>query len=275
MGPVRIGILTHGEIERMDILLTLCLTAFIAGVVNSVAGGGTLLTFPALGVVFSSLGHSDADAMVFANATSTTALVPGSVAGAWGYRGEVAHTRRWLLLLALPSLVGGVLGSLLVTKLDAKYFAALVPWLLLAAAILFLFDTVVPKKKPDTSSQPGHSVRAMTSLAFFQLLVAIYGGYFGAGMGILMLSSLALMGVGNIHEMNALKSILGSIINGVSVVVFVVEGQVFWRYALPMAVAAIIGGYLGARLALRIRPRYVRWAVIAIGFGLAGYYFFH
>ena len=115
----------------------------------------------------------------------------------------------------------------------------------------------------------------MIGLVLFQLIVAIYGGYFGAGSGILMLGALAMMRVGDIHEMNALKTLLGFTINGISVVVFALEGRINWGYALPMAAIASVGGYVGARLALRIRQKYVRWSVIVIGFGLAAYYFLH
>jgi uncharacterized protein len=258
-----------------ELFLSLCVTAFVAGVVNSVAGGGTLLTFPALLSAFASLGPGQAE--VFANATSTLALVPGSAAGAWGYRRNLRQTRRWLILLLGPSLIGGIIGALLMTQFP-QTFATLVPWLLLIAAILFLFDTVMPRKnngsvKP-TESQPASSGRGVAGLMFFQLLVSIYGGYFGAGMGILMLSALAMMGVGDIHQMNALKTSLGFVINGVSAVIFVIAGKIDWPFALSMAVTATIGGYLGARLALRIEPRQVRWGIIVIAFGLAGYYFF-
>jgi hypothetical protein len=247
----------------------LCFTALIAGAVNSVAGGGTLLTFPALLAVLTR--EEAALAAVIANATSTVALVPASLAGAWGYRRQMSEARRWLLLLAPPSFVGGVVGSLLLTRLNPSYFTALVPWLLLIAAALFLFDTVVPRRKTVADSEPRSG--AVVGLIFFQFVVAIYGGYFGAGIGILMLSALAMMGVGDINQMNALKTLLGSCINGVSVLIFISDAKVAWRYALPMAAAGIIGGYLGAAGALRIRPRAVRWIVIAIGFGLAAYFF--
>jgi hypothetical protein len=250
----------------------LCLSALAAGAVNSLAGGGTLLTFPALiAALAPSLGRNEA--AVVANATSTLALVPGSLAGAWGYRREIPGARRWLLLLAGPSVVGGIIGSLLVTRLDPKYFAELVPWLLLTAALVFLVDTVVGRTRTlDRLGQP--PTRGATAvLILFQLGVAVYGGYFGAGIGILMISSLAIMGVGDMHRMNALKTVLNACINGVSVVVFVADGKVHWPFALPMTLAAVLGGYLGARLALRIKPRYVRWAVICMGFGLAALYF--
>jgi hypothetical protein len=253
-------------------LIGLCLSALVAGAVNSLAGGGTLLTFPVLiAALAPSLGRDEA--AVVANATSTVALVPGSLAGAWGYRREIPGARRWLLLLAGPSVIGGIIGSLLVTRLDPKYFSELVPWLLLTAALVFLADTVVGRtRRIDPLGRPP-ARGATAALVLFQLGVAIYGGYFGAGIGILMISSLALMGVGDMHRMNALKTVLNACINGVSVVVFIADGKVHWPFALPMTVAAIVGGYLGARLALRIEPRYVRWAVICIGFGLAAFYF--
>ena len=265
------------EREILDLsgtsLIWLCLSALGAGAVNSLAGGGTLLTFPALIAALIALGYSKAEAAVVANATSTVALVPGALAGAWGYRREFRAVRNWFDLLVVPSLVGGLIGSLLVTRLPPRYFAALVPWLLLAAAVVFLLDTLLGRNRSQTLRPETHSARAIAGLVAFQFCVAVYGGYFGAGIGILMLSSLALMGLGDMHRMNSLKTLLNACINGVSVAVFVIDDKVVWRYALPMAVAAILGGYLGARLALRIKPRFVRWAVICVGFGLAIYYF--
>jgi uncharacterized membrane protein YfcA len=254
-------------------LLWLCLTALVAGAVNAVAGGGTLLTFPALIAALTPL-RGLAQAAVLANATSTAALVPGSMASAWGYRQKVGQARRWLLLLIGPSLVGGTVGSLLVTRLPAKYFAILVPWLILLAATLLLVDSVIPRKKPHGDERTTHSPGAVAGLVAFQFLVSVYGGYFGAGIGILMLSSLAIMGIGDINRMNAVKTVLTAGINGTSVVVFMLDGKIEWSYALPMAVFAIFGGYVGARAALRIHPRQVRWIVIAIGFGLAAYFFY-
>jgi uncharacterized membrane protein YfcA len=252
-------------------LVWLCLAALAAGAVNSIAGGGTLLTFPALLAGLSRLGA--ADAAVIANATSTVALVPGSLAGAWGYRREMQQARRWLYLLVGPSLVGGVVGALLVTRLDSAYFAALVPWLLLTAALLFLVESLLPEKAGTGSRQQSPSAWAVAGILVFQLVVAIYGGYFGAGASILILGALAALRVGDVNQMNALKTVLGSCINGISVVVFIADDKVAWRYALPMAATAILGGYLGARLALVIRPRYTKWLISAIGLGLAAYFF--
>jgi uncharacterized membrane protein YfcA len=241
----------------------LCASAFVAGVMNSVAGGGTLLTFPALtGVI----------PPAFANATSTVALLPGSFAGALGYRKEVRESRRFVLRMLAPSLLGGFLGAWLVGR-DTETFKHLVPWLILTAAVLFVVQAPLARwlkaHKPD--HEPGSVLRAV--LIGFQFLVAVYGGYFGAGIGILMLTALGFMGVGDIHRMNGVKTFLASAINGASVVVFVWDKLVVWEYAAAMAGAAIVGGYTGARVARRLPAHYVRYAVIAIGFGLSAYYF--
>jgi uncharacterized protein len=249
----------------------LCLTALIAGAVNSIAGGGTLITFPALLAALTPV-HGAA-AGVLANATSTVALVPGSFAAAWGYRQQLSDARRWLALLIAPSLVGGVIGSLLLTRLNPAYFDALVPWLILTATLLLLIDSL-RRRKSVVEVRSHYSGQAILGLIAFQLVVAVYGGYFGAGIGILMLASLAMMGIGDINRMNAVKTVLTVCINGVSVVVFVLEGDVVARYALPMAAASILGGYLGAKVALRVHPRQVRLVVIVIGFALASYFFY-
>jgi uncharacterized membrane protein YfcA len=257
--------------DSPELLVLLCLSALAAGVVNSLAGGGTLLTFSALQFALAALGS--AEAAVLANGTSTVALMPGSVAGAWGYRRQMAQARRWFVLLVGPSLVGGGVGTLLVTRLPAEYFADLVPWLLLVAALLFTAQSMARKNQDIDLPPADPSSKSIVLLALFQFGVAVYGGYFGAGIGILMLGSLGLMGVGNVHQMNALKTVLASCINGVSVAVFVYDGMVVWKYALPMAAAAIVGGYLGAHGAQRVKPRVVRWIIVSIAFGLAIYYF--
>ncbi len=251
--------------QTLATYLLLCLSALLAGVLNSVAGGGTLFTFSALLTVVDP---------VTANATSTVALVPGSLAGAWGYRREMGDSRRWTVLLIWPSLVGGVIGSLLVTELDERYFSALVPWLLLTAALLFLAQPGVARLVGIGKKHSGPTAWTVAGVVGFQFLVAIYGGYFGAGIGILMLSALGLMGFADIHRMNALKTLLGACINGVSVIVFVAERKVEWPYALSMTVTAIIGGYLGARVARRLDGNVVRWVVVLIGLGLAAHSFY-
>jgi uncharacterized protein len=249
----------------------LCVTALIAGGVNAIAGGGTLITFPALLAALTPVYGSAAG--VLANATSTVALVPGSFAAAWGYRRQLSDARRWLVLLIVPSLVGGVIGSLLLTRLNPAWFDALVPWLILVATLLLLIDSI-RKRRPAGPERAQQAGWPFVGLIVFQLVVSIYGGYFGAGIGILMLAALAMMGIGDINRMNAVKTVLTVAINGVSVVVFVLEGDVLWKYGLPMAAASILGGYFGAKLALRVHPRQVRFFVIFIGFALAAYFFY-
>ncbi len=248
----------------------LCACAFFAGVMNSVAGGGTLLTFPAL------TAHV---LPAIANATSTVALLPGSIAGALGYRKELWECRRFVFRMIAPSIAGGFLGAWLVGQ-DQAAFAKLVPWLILTAALLFVVQAPLSKwvKKRAAKDganpehhEPGWLVQSL--VIAFQFLVAVYGGYFGAGIGILMLSALGFMGVGDIHRMNAVKTFLAASINAASVVVFVRDKLVNWDYAVPMIVTAILGGYMGARVARRLPASYVRYAVIVIGFGLSIYYF--
>jgi uncharacterized membrane protein YfcA len=235
--------------DSPEMLLLLCVSALAAGIVNSLAGGGTLLTFSALLIALAPLGPQ---AAVLANGTSTVSLLPGSMAGAWGYRRQMAQ---------------------LVTRLPPEFFANLVPWLLLVAALLFTAQSLTGKTQDPDQPPEAPSGGARLLLALFQFGVALYGGYFGAGIGILMLGSLGLMGVGNVHQMNALKTVLASCINGVSVLIFVYDGMVEWKYALPMAATAIVGGYLGAHGAQRVPPRVVRWIIVAIAFGLTAYCF--
>ncbi len=246
--------------------IILCAAALVAGAQNSLAGGGTLYTFPTLQGI---LGDD-----VRANGTSTVAVLPGSIAGVWGFRREVRQTPgRILALLVGPSLIGGTIGTLLVVKFPESYFRAMVPWLILTATLLFLFQPMIARLagSHELSSRPKPHVVA--GVVFFQFLVAIYGGYFGAGIGILMMSSLSLMGLGDIHRVNALKTVLAACINVMSMAVFVLDDRVEWRYALPMAVASIIGGYLGARVSRRMNKTLLRWVIIVIGFSLSAYYF--
>ncbi|HKI36162.1 MAG TPA: sulfite exporter TauE/SafE family protein [Gemmataceae bacterium] len=250
--------------ESLGTQIWLCLSALAAGAINSIAGGGTLLTFPALTAVVP---------YEVANATSTVALVPGSAAGAWGYRREFAAIRRWALILAGPSLVGGYVGTRLVIAFPDA-FQILVPWLILTAALLFLLQPTLSRFTRGGQKHGPPSTGAWVGVIAFQFLVAVYGGYFGAGIGILMITSLSLMGAGHIHETNALKTFLAACINGVSVVVWVAYDKVRWDLAPGMAVAAIVGGYLGAHFARRLPKALVRGIVIAIGFGLAAYYFY-
>ncbi|MCU0703412.1 MAG: sulfite exporter TauE/SafE family protein [Fimbriiglobus sp.] len=254
------------------LLAVILAAAFAAGIMNSVAGGGTLLTFPAL-ITFLAARYGDSTEAV-ANATSTLALLPGSLAGAWAYRNEYREARPFALKLLPPSLVGGIVGSVLVA-VSPKAFGPLVPWLILTAAVLFLLQqplgAMLKKRSASAISAPVGTGRTAVLIGF-QFLIAVYGGYFGAGIGILMLTALGFMGLSNIHHANAVKTLLASVINGVSVVVFVAGGLIDWPAAACMSAAAVIGGYVGARVARTLPGNYVRWVVIVIGFTLAGYY---
>ncbi len=247
----------------------LCVAAAMAGIVNSIAGGGTLLTFPALTWV---LGPSAA-AAVIANATSTIAVFPGSVASTWGYRRELTGMKSWILPLIIPSLIGSAIGTCLVAQRDPQEFLFLVPWLILMATSLFLLQPAITKWTGIGKPHATPSTLARYGIMSFQFLIAFYGGYFGAGIGILMLSSLALMGISDIHRMNGIKTLLASTINSVSVVLFIWFDKVNWLLAIPMIVASIAGGFLGAVVARRLNKNIVRYTVIAIGILLSGYYF--
>lgn len=253
--------------DPLVVFLVLCLAALVAGAINSVAGGGTLLSFPALLRAF--VGRDDA--AVLANATSTFALMPASLAGAVGYRKEVWECRALILRLLVPSVLGGAVGSLLVTRFPPNVFAALVPWLILTAAFLFLVQGPVKRLIGAGSHSPPNPLTAI-AVVLGQFLIAIYGGYFGAGIGILMLSTLPFMGTDNIHQTNAAKTVLAAVINTVTLVIFVIEGVVVWKYAVPMAGAALVGGFLGAHYARKLPATYVRIMVVVIGFVLGGYY---
>ena len=256
----------------------LFLVAAVAGAVNSVAGGGTLLTFPALLWI----GRL---AEVIANATSTVALWPGQLSSLWGYRKELGPSHKAVALLAIPSFLGGLVGALLLLRTDNETFRALVPYLILMATLLFMAQEPLarwqrrraeraaadhPGEAAGPSSLPSvpWSAGRWAVVMVYQLFVAIYGGYFGAGIGILMLASLGFLGFTNIHRMNALKNINGMCINAVAAVLFIVKGLVDWRLASLMAAGAILGGYAGAGTAQRIGQKNVRRIVVLIGFAL-------
>ncbi len=249
--------------------LILCPAAILGGAINSIAGGGTLVTFPTLLLV---LGDATG-AAIMANATNTVALFPGSVSGTWAYRRELEQIKDWAKWLAIPSFIGGAVGSLIVADASETSFKAMVPWLIALATVLFILQPRLVRAAPASQSLTEQSTRYRWLVFFFQLLIGIYGGYFGAGIGILMLSSLSLLQIGNIHHVNGLKTILASLINGVSVVIFMYKGVVHWGYAGPMIVSAIIGGWLGASWARTLDKTLVRRIVIGIGLVLTTWYF--
>jgi uncharacterized membrane protein YfcA len=227
---------------------------------NAIAGGGTLLTYPAL--LFT--GHS----AIIANATSTVALWPGAVASMVGYRREIAPHRAWLKTLLLPSLLGGVIGALLLLRTPVETFERLAPFLILFATLLFLLQETLWKSSSGHAS--GRPAPGRLALAWIlQLGVAVYGGYFGAGIGILMLALLGFLGMKDIHAANGLKNVFGMCINGFAAAYFIVKGAVAWPAAIVMTAGAIAGGYGGAHFARAIGQKRARAAVVVIGFLMA------
>jgi len=249
--------------------LVLCPAAALGGAINSIAGGGTLITFPALMWVLGNV----PGAAIIANATNTVALCPGAFSGSWGYRHELKQLKEWVRWLVLPSLIGGILGSVIVVKAPESSFRAMVPWLIGLATLLFILQPRLTPQRPADAGIQQRSSRWLLLVCLLQLVIGIYGGYFGAGIGILMLSSLSLLNIGSIHHVNGLKTVLAGLINGVSVVVFVGTGNVSWRHAGPMIVAAMLGGWLGARWARQLDRQLVRKLVIGIGVVLTIWYF--
>jgi len=231
------------------------------GVMNALAGGGTLLTFPVLVLL--------GEPSIQANATSTVALLPGAAASMVGYRREVATHREWLKTLFIPSLAGGAVGSMLLLRTPEKAFAHLAPFLVLFATLLFLLQAVLGSRFDPAMTKPRGASRMLVIMCF-QLGVAIYGGYFGAGIGIMMLVILGSLGVKDIHAANGLKNFFGMCINGVAAGYFIVRGVVDWPAALVMILGASIGGYAGARLGRRIGKEKARAAVVVIGFAITG-----
>lgn len=281
-------------------LLITFVAAVLGGTQNGIAGGGSFLTFPSLLYV--------GIAPIQANATSTTALWPGSAAAAWALRKELFRQNKMLLLvLSITSVIGGGAGAVLLLVTPQETFVQLIPYLLLMATVLFTLSPLVHarikqrlagRRKGELTAEtaeylrgleaielPGPQMEAatnaptlspklLTGLACLQLIIALYGGYFGGGIGILMLASLGLMGIEDIHEMNAIKNTLAACINGVAVITFIVAGAVIWFNALIMVVGAIIGGYGGVYYARKLNPRLVRGFVIMVGCLMTVYFFY-
>ena len=229
-----------------------------AGSINSIAGGGTLVSFPTL----LWLGR---DPLV-ANATNTVAMWPGSLAGAYGFRRELATVRGWLLMLIVPSLLGGAAGAWLLLRTPVSTFERLVPFLILGATLLLAAQEMITSRLGNLARAHENPTRGWMSFVFvFQLLVGLYGGYFGAGMGILMLAALGLIGLTDLHQMNGLKNILAVAINGIAAIYFAFSNAVDWGDVLVMTAGTIAGGYLGARIARRLGRKFVRAFVVFIG----------
>lgn len=243
--------------------LILVAASFGAGIMNAMAGGGTILTFPSL--IFLGLPS------IAANATSTVGLLPGAMTSLFGYIDDVREQRKWLKTLFLPSLIGGAAGSVLLLRTPEKTFAILAPLLILFATVLFIVQGFLARsaarKEIERPAAPNDapSQRRWTLAVVLQLGVAIYGGYFGAGIGILMLSLLGFLGLSNIHAANGIKNFFGFCINVVAASYFMIKGAVVWPVALVIVAGAATGGYAGARFAKRIGKEKARTAVVVIG----------
>jgi len=254
----------------LDILL-IGAGGFAAGAVNAIAGGGTFFSFPAMLAV--------GLPPVVANASNSVALWPGSLSGAWAYRQELARYKRYLLPMGMASFIGGAAGGLLLLAAGDARFSALIPWLLAFATALFAFSPqlsiALKRIRPAQPEKTGTDHGAGSPIGWFvQLLVSVYGVFFGAGMGILMMASLAIGGHEDVQHINALKNLLSAVIYSVTVMTFIVAGAVSWPHTLVMVLTASLGGYWGARVARKIQGPWLRRMVIAVGSALTVYYFY-
>jgi len=237
-------------------IVGLVVVGALASGINAVAGGGSLLSFPAL----IALGLPP----IPANATNSVALWPGSLAGAIGFHNHLRAERRWLLTLMPPNVVGAALGAWLLLNTPAAVFRVAVPGLILFATLLLAFQ---PTLRARVRAARGHVPLPVG--AAIQFLIAVYGGYFGAGMGILMLAYLGLMSDGTIHEMNAVKQWLGLAINLVASIIFLSKGLVWWAPGLALTGGAVLGGYAAAKVSPRVDSDRMRQAIVVLGFAMA------
>jgi hypothetical protein len=236
----------------------------LGGALNAVAGGGSFIAFPAL--LFTGVGP------VAANATNTLALWVGVTASGGAYRKHLNISKRVMIPLIITSIIGGLTGALLLIRTPPQTFLRVLPWLLLGATLLFAFGKHVTGRISAGISHESTNA-AVAGACIFELFVAVYGGYFGGGMGIMNLAMLAAIGMTDMHAMNALKVVLGGFINGVATVTFVVTGAVVWKQGAVMTLGAIIGGFFAAHYAQRLPQTWIRAFVIAIGSAMTIYFF--
>jgi uncharacterized protein len=240
-------------------------TAFLAGGLNAVAGGGSFITLPAL--IFTGIPP------IAANATNTTAMWVASLASVGAYRRDFAVERRVLVILTIASFVGGTLGSIALLYMPPDVFKKLIPYLLLLATFVFIFGETCKKWVQSGVKAGQKQPPKMIYLVIAQLSIAIYGGFFGAGAGILMLAALTLFGWKEMNTMNALKSFLGTCFNGIAVLLFIFAGLVAWPQAVLMSIGGSLGGYVLARFARKLPPRIIRWFVSIVAVGMTTYFF--
>jgi uncharacterized membrane protein YfcA len=240
----------------------------IAGTLNAVAGGGSFISFPLM--MFTGVPP------VEANASNTVALWPGLASSVASYSRHLRVPRRLLVPLLVTSILGGLVGALLLVKTPQRTFVHVIPWLLLGATLLFVFGNrlrTMAMRNEGAASVENTSWQAIAMACVLQLAVGTYGGYFGAGIGFVMLGMMTLLGMREIHAMNALRILLGAVINGVAVVTFIMSGAVYWGHCLVMMAGALTSGWFGAQYAQRADPKKVRWFIIALGLGMSAYFF--
>jgi uncharacterized protein len=239
--------------------------AFVAGGLNAVAGGGSFISFPAL--IFTGVSP------IAANATNTVAMWVSALASVGAYRKDFAQDRRSLVILSMVSLLGGCLGSIALLYTSADFFRKLLPYLLLVATGVFIFGEPLKQWLQVRRKTVSDAPPPFLYFIMVQLLISIYGGFFGAGAGILMLAALTFFDVKSIHNMNAVKSFLGTCINGVAIVIFISAGLVAWPQAILMAVGGSFGGYVLARFARRIAPKIIRAGISIVAVSMTIYFF--
>ena len=247
--------------------LLLFATAFIAGGLNAVAGGGSFISFPTL--IFTGVSP------IAANATNNTALWVASLASASAYRRDLDIDRRTMLILSSVSLVGGLLGSILLLYTSGDVFKKLIPYLLLLATIVFIFGESFKQWLQSFDRADSSKSLPLVYLVIAQLIVAIYGGFFGAGIGILMLASLTFFNIRNIHAMNALKTWLATCINGIAIIPFLFAGIIAWHQTIIMAIGGALGGYFIANFARQIPSIIIRRFVSIVAISMTTYFFIH
>ena len=255
-----------GTSEGLNLQSTIVLfsAGVLGGALNAVAGGGSFIAFPAL--LFTGVPP------IPANATNTIALWTAAAASGGAYRERLDVPRRVMIPLLAASLVGGLAGAFLLLKTPAHTFLLVLPWLTLGATLLFAFGKKLAGGRKSILEHETTS-SALAAATLFQLAVAVYGGYFGGGMGIVMLAMLAALGMTDIHAMNALKSVMGFVINGVAVVTFIVAKAIYWKHGIVMIAGGIIGGYVGAHYAQKLPQAWIRVFVVLTGAAMTIYFF--
>ena len=245
-------------------LIILFVAGVLGGALNAVAGGGSFIAFPAL--LFTGVPP------IPSNATNAFALWIGTTSSVRAYWKLLNISRRVLVPLLIASVVGGVIGAYLLLHTPAQTFLKVLPWLMLSATLLFIFGKKLVGNRPSALARDA-STSALTMAVVFELLLAVYGGYFGGGMGIMNLAMLAALGMTDIHAMNALKVVLSGVINGVAIVMFIAKGAIYWPQGIVMTVGAIVGGYSAAHYSQKLPQLWIRAFVIVVGTGMTIYFF--